>query len=102
MMMNRELKNAIKLIEDNGGIVMLQQMEDEDMMDYSEIIDREAQEKADLEKWQAERKQKLSDMKDDFDQMLGNKNFSISAVEDMVHSHGCDLDDLEDLIHGYY
>ena len=99
--MTEELKRAIKLIEDNGGIVMLQEL-DNDMSDYSAIIDREAQEKADLEKWQAERKQSLAALAEDFDQMLGTPGFSFNGVADLCHYHGCDLDDIEDIIHGYY
>lgn len=101
--MTEQLKAAIDLIEQAGGVVIMDdQDEDFSLYDHKDIIAREAEEKAELEKWQAERKQRLSDMADDFNEMLKSKNFSVTAVEDMVHGHGCDLDDLEDLIHNYY
>lgn len=101
--MKDELKNAIDLIEQAGGIVIMQDPdEDFSLYDHEDMIAKEAEEKAELERWQQQRQESLNDMKKDFDQMLGSKNFSVSAVEDMVHGHGFDLDDLEDLIHNYY
>jgi translation initiation factor IF-2 len=49
-----------------------------------------------------QREKAREEMKDEFDEMLARKDFSVSGVENMVHSHGFDLDDLEDLIHGCY
>lgn len=98
--MTEELKKAIELVEENGGIVMMQELMDNEEIDA--LIEKEAQEKAELEKWQEERKIRLKGMAEDFSDILKSKNFSVTAVEDMVHGYGCDLDDLEDLIHNYY
>jgi dephospho-CoA kinase len=98
--MNQELRNAIKLIEDNGGIVIMQELLDNP--ELNELIQREAEEKAELEKFQEARREQLKNLAEDFDEMLGSKNFSFEGVENLCHYHGCDLDDIEDLIHSYY
>lgn len=100
-----EIEKAIALIEEAGGIVMMpENFEDEENRnDYLARLEaEEARQKEELEQWQRERKKNLTQMYSDFHQMLGSKNFSITAVEDMVHGYGCDLDDLEDLIHNFY
>jgi len=100
-----DLEKAIELIEEAGGIVMMatdpEDQEDRDAY-LRKLEAQEEKEKEELRKWQEERKVILSDMAKDFDKMLGNKNFSITAMEDMVHGYGCDMDDLEDLIHNFH
>jgi len=98
--MKEELKKAIKLIENNGGVVLMQEL----IVDQglSDLIEKEAKEEAELEKFQETRREQLKNVRNDFDDLLKDKNFSVTAVEDMVHAHGCDMDDLENLIHGYY
>ena len=104
--MTNKLCKAINLIEEAGGIVMMSQdfnEESESRDDYLARLEmKEQEEKEQLFKWQEQRKESLNDMADDFDSMLGSKNFSVTAVENMVHSHGLDMDDLEDLIHNFY
>jgi len=99
-----ELEKAIEVIEQAGGFVMM--ADDFDERNRDEYLqDLEKQEKAQQEQliaWQNERKESLEEMQKDFAKMLGSKNFSFTAVEDMVHGYGCDMDDLEDLIHNYY
>jgi len=100
-----ELEKAFDVIEKAGGFVMMAdpQEDQESREDYlAKLEAEEAKEKEQLEKWQAERKLSLAEMSKDFDKMLGSKNFSVTAVEDMVHGYGCDMDDLEDLIHNFY
>jgi hypothetical protein len=99
--MTDELKNAIRLVEEAGGIVMIQGDHD-DMPEYNDIIQKEAEERVALEEFQKKRQESLKDMAEEFDSMLGAKNFSFEAVESMVHGHGLDIDDLEDLIHERY
>ena len=104
--MTEELKKAISLVEEAGGIVMMAddfQEGEESRDDYLARLEaEEAKEAEQLAKWQKERKQTLTQMAKDFDRMLGSKIFNYDAVEDMVHGYGCDMDDLEDLIHNYY
>lgn len=104
--MTEELKKAIDLIEEAGGIVMMADSFDEDGESRDDYLARleaeEAKEKEQLEQWQKERKETLTEMAKDFDKMLNSKDFSYDKVEDMVHGYGCDMDDLEDLIHNFY
>ena len=100
-----ELEKAVNLIEEAGGVVMMaiDLEEEETREEYLARLEAEdLKEKEDLEDFQVRRREMIHEMKKDFDQMLGQKNFSVTAVEDMVHGHGCDMDDLEDLIHNYY
>ena len=98
------LEKAINLIEEAGGIVMMYDESDEESRhEYLERLEAQEQaEKEQLEAWQVQRKLTLEEMRKDFAQILGSKNFSITAIENMVHGYGCDMDDLEDLIHNFY
>jgi hypothetical protein len=102
-MKSKELEAAVKLIEDHGGIVMLP---DTGMQEYEEtqelLKQKEIEEQKELESWQKERAKTLKSMQKDFDQMIGDPCNTMTDIEDMIHGHGCDLDDLEELIHSYY
>ena len=100
-----ELEKAIDLIEEAGGVVMMAiDLEEEETREeyLARLEAADAEEKQELEDFQERRREMIHEMKKDFDRMLGSKNFSVTAVEDMVHGYGCDMDDLEDLIHNFY
>ena len=100
-----ELEKAIQLIEEAGGFVMmatdLDQTDNRDEY-LAQLEMQEDAERDQLNAWQEQRKLSLEEMREDFYKMLGSKNFNITAVEDMVHGHGLDMDDLENMIHGSY
>jgi len=102
--MTEELKKAIILIEEAGGIVMMAtDFEEESRDDYLARLEaEEAKEAEQLAEWQEERRKNITRMAAEFNKMLGSEDFSYNAVEDMVHGHGCDMDDLENLIHNFY
>ena len=89
-----KVTEAIEVIEQAGGLVIME----DDLYDDIKIRENEEDRKKHLQ----ELKNKRLEALEDFDKMLGSKNFSVSAVEDMVHGHGLDLDDLEDMIHKFY
>ncbi len=94
MTISQELQRAIKTVEEAGGIVMFQE---DDLDDVT--IDGDTVEDFEKTKFYEELEERREAMREDFHQMIGSKNFSVTAIEDMVHGHGLDLDDLEDLIH---
>jgi len=89
-----KVTEAIEVIEQAGGLVIME----DDLYDDIKIRENEEDRKKHLQ----ELKNKRLEALEDFDKMLGSKNFSVPAVEDMVHGHGLDLDDLEDMIHKFY
>ena len=92
--MNREqlkqLKEAISLIEKAGGVVII----DEEKIE-SEI---ELKEENEWIKLYAKQKEEA---KKDFHEMLESGS-SVFAIEEMILSHGLDLDELENFIHECY
>lgn len=100
-----ELEKAIQLIEEAGGIVMMAdgELEDESRDEYLARLEiEEEREKAELEEFQKMRKQSLKEAKKEFDQMLGDVEFSYDKVADMAHGQGLDMDDIENMIHNFY
>lgn len=92
--MNKEqlekLKEAISVIENAGGIVLI----DEEKIE-AEIEDKEQQQ------WLKEYTRNRKEAKKDFAEMI-EKGSSLNSIEDMVLSHGIDLDEIENFIHEMY
>lgn len=91
--MDKKLENAIHLIEEMGGVILMQDNQDLPVLTDDDIqlsIDRKELEK---------RKEAAFDK---FDKMLGSKNFSYQGVEDMMHEHGLEMDYIEEYIHEMY
>lgn len=99
-MKNKKLEEAIKVIEEAGGFVMMQSINKEEYAEMTDgrIEELEEEERKRFEEYQSRKK----DAFNDFQKMLKRKDFSISGVEDMIHYHGLDMDDLEEMIHKYY
>ena len=91
--MNKKLENAIQLIEEMGGVVLMQ-----DNQDLPDLTDDDIQLSIDREEFEKRKEAAF----DEFDKMLGSKNFSYNAVEDMMHEHGLEMDYIEEHIHGLY
>jgi hypothetical protein len=98
--MKKELADAIKLIEDAGGFVMMQgDLEDQVApMTESRLEELEAEQRKHFEEYQQRKRECFKE----FDELLGRKDFSFSKVEDLCYEHGMDLDDIEEYIHGHY
>lgn len=92
-MKSKKLEKAIEEIQDAGGVVMMPDDQDLPVLSNEEV--QRSIDKDELE----ERKEAAFD---EFDKMLGSKNFSYNAVEDMMHEHGLEMDYIEEHIHGLY
>jgi ATP-dependent Clp protease ATP-binding subunit ClpA len=94
--MDSKLQKAIDLIEEAGGIVMMQSTEEsEAMMREAELIEQTATKQAEEAKYKA-------DAFEEFDEALGSKNFSMNMVDDICYENGIDLDDIEEYIFSHY
>ena len=91
--MKSELENAIRVIEEAGGFVMMQEVND-----LALLSDEDVQLEVDHKAYESRKK----DAFDDFDKALGSKNFSYGMVEDICYENGIDMDDIEEYIHGHY
>ena len=99
-MIDKNLKKAIGIVEDAGGIVMLQETEEEQALiaRESDIIDQAVEEDFYVKEYQERKDQAFKE----FDDLLGSKNFSVNAVDDICHENGIEMDDIEKYIHGHY
>lgn len=98
--MNKQLEDAIRLIEEAGGFVMFQgDIEDHDtplteaQIEAMEVENRKAVDDYLERKNEAFRR---------FDKLLGSKNFSYGKVEDICFEEGIDMDEIENWIHSQY
>ena len=89
---DKKLEEAIRTIEEAGGFVMM----NNDESDVSHLVSDEEVQKAIHKKEYEERKEECFE---EFQEMLGNKNFSMTKVDNLLYSYGVDLDDLEEFIH---
>jgi len=87
---------AVEFIEAHGGIVFDQNENNETILKKIEQnIEEDSKSIEEYEK-------RKEDAFEEFNKLLGSKNFSYSAVEDLMHGHGIEMDDLEEYIHNYY
>lgn len=101
--MDSKLQKAIDLIEEAGGIVMMQSMEEtEAMAREAELLEQTAKEQAEEAKHKADYESRKSDAFEEFDEALGSPNFSFSGVDDICYRNGIDLDDIEEYIFSHY
>lgn len=90
-----ELNKAIQVIEEAGGFVMM----NDDESDVSHLV---TDQEVENEVYKKEYEERKNECFEEFQKMLGSKDFSMSKVDDLLYSHGVDLDDLEDFIHASY
>lgn len=96
---NQEVENAINIIEDAGGIVILPDDEFNDVAAReSSQIDSEIKN----DQYSKEYEERKAEAFKEFDSSIGRKNFSFSDVEDICFENGIDLDDIEEYINSYY
>jgi len=101
--MEKKLQQAIDLIEEAGGIVMMQSMEEQEAIAReSDLLDQTAQEQLANEKYKKEYEDRKTNAFEEFDELLGSKNFSVNAVDDICYENGIDLDDIEEYIFSHY
>jgi ATP-dependent Clp protease ATP-binding subunit ClpA len=101
--MDTKLQKAIDLIEEAGGIVMMQSTEEtEAMMREAELIESTAKEQAENDQYKREYESRKADAFEEFDELLGSKNFSMNAVDDICYGNGIDMDDIEEYINSHY
>ena len=101
--MDSKLQKAIDLIEEAGGIVMMQSTEETElMMREAELIEQTAIKQAEEANHKAEYESRKADAFEEFDELLGSKNFSINAVDDICYENGIDMDDIEEYIFSHY
>jgi len=101
--MDSKLQKAIDLIEEAGGIVMMQSTEETEMMHReSERLEAEAREQAEQAKAKADYESRKADAFEEFDEALGSPNFSFSGIDDICMRNGIDLDDIEEYIFSHY
>ncbi len=84
---------AVEFIESHGGIVLNPHETDLSIMTKIEMMIED--DSSDQEEFE----QRKEDAWKKFNKMLGSKNFSYSAVEDMMLGHGLEMDYIEDFIH---
>lgn len=92
---DKKLEKAIRTVEEAGGFVML----NNDESDVSHLVSDEEVEK---EMYKKEYEERKNECFDEFQEMLGSKDFSFNGVDNLLYSYGLDLDDLEDFIHNSY
>ena len=88
-MKDKKLQEAIQVIEEAGGFVMM----DQDESDVSHLVSDDEVKNQMHKKDYEERKQMAFD---DFDEAIKKKNCSFTMMEDICFENGVDLDDLED------
>lgn len=92
-MKKQKIQDAIDIIENAGGIVMMP--DDQDLPEISEDDVLNEQHKREFQ----ERKQQACD---EFDELLGSENFSFQAVEEICYANGVEMDYIEEHIHNMY
>jgi len=102
-MVNCTVNEAIEIIEQAGGFVMFPESEEE----QSEIIThalklQDIEDEAARKRFQKEYEERKAQAFEEFDQLLGSKNFSINAVDDICYGNGIDMDDIEEWINSHY
>ena len=95
--MNIPIIDAISLIEEAGGFVMMPD-EDQDLSQFDKLIEKEAFEKVELEEFQKKRKEALANLSEDFHNLIGKPDFSFSDAENLCLYHGCDVDEIETML----
>lgn len=96
---DKEVENAISIIEEAGGIVILPDNEFDDIAAReSSQIDSEIKD----DQYSKEYEERKAEAFKEFDNSIGKKNFSFSDVEDICFENGIDLDDIEEYINSYY
>ena len=101
--MNKALADAISLIEEAGGIVMMQDPdEDFSLYEHEDMIAIETEEAVKVKAWQKERQENWEAMKKKFDHMIGQEGTTYSDVENMALNHGFEMDSIEEIIHANY
>ncbi len=92
--MNEKLKEAINVVENAGGIVMMQESmeEHELLLRESAKIDQEIEKS----KYKTEYEERKNDAFEELENALGKKNFSFQKAEDILYENGLDLDDMEE------
>ena len=102
-MINCTINEAIAVIEAAGGFVMFPETEEE----QNEII-KHANNLQDIEEesarriFQKEYEERKTQAFQEFDELLGSKNFNINAVDDICYENGIDMDDIEEWINSHY
>lgn len=97
------LSEAIKIVEEYGGIVLLEEYDNTELQqrvykDLEEIHEKEQKEQQRLAELQKSRRLAF----EEFQEALGQENFVFETAANICYNHGLDLDDLEDMIHKYY
>ena len=97
------INEAIEVIEAAGGFVMFPETEEE----QSEIIKhanqlQDIEEESARKRFQKDYEERRAQAFEEFDELLGSKNFDINAVDDICYSNGIDMDDIEDWIFSHY
>lgn len=98
--MNSELDKAINIVEEAGGIVIMQ---GDDELD--QVMARESSQlntEIENRKMKADYEERKEEAFKEFDAALGSKNFNFGTVEDICYENGIDLDDIEEYIYRYY
>jgi len=101
-----KLKEAIDIVENAGGFVMFPESDQDELKIRTETLKAENKVIEDEEAIEAENKREYEERKqnafEEFDKLLGSKNFSVSAVDDICYENGIDLDDIEEYIFNHF
>lgn len=96
-MKNKKLEEAIKIVEEAGGFVMIA---DHAAPEEAPITESQLDAwESDLEEQKREFELRKEEAREDFHKMLGSKNCSYSSVEDMMLSHGLEMDYIEEFLY---
>lgn len=102
--MTKELEDAIRLIEEAGGIVMMQGdlTDHEQPLTERQLIDMEAEEQAKLTAWQRSRDEDRNEAFSEMTKQLNKGKLTYSMAENICFENGMDADEIENWIHSHY
>lgn len=102
-MVNCTINEAIEIIEQAGGFVMFPESEEEQSEIMKHAMDlQNIEEESARKRFQKEYEERKAEAFEEFDQLLGSKNFSVNAVDDICYENGIDMDDIEEWINSHY
>lgn len=101
--MDNKLQKAIDLIEEAGGIVMMQSTEETEVMAReSELLQQTAIEQNEKAKNKADYESRKVDAFEELNKALGSPNFSFVGIDNICYRNGIDLDDIEEYMFSHF
>jgi len=101
--MDDKLQQAIDLIEEAGGIVLMQSTEETEMMAReAAMLEKTAEEQIREAESKKDYEERKANAFEEFEEELGSPGFCFNGVDDLCYRNGIDLDDIEEYIFSHY